>query len=272
MSGRARASALGLLALLVPALPARSQQPAAPDELAAPAAARGTHFRYGLALGYDQARDDLLLPMAWAGLGVGLRTAMERVGARTRHTFSLQLPASLLQNRFGHKALALGAEASYTVDRAVGRAAGGVLALGGQVKWDLHDGFYASWDEEHAYWLTAYSLGPRVAWRRVPGSGSGLSAELDLPLIAAVARPPATRLLKTDPLTHVAFHLFDTSRNPVLTGFPRYTAAHLGLAWTRPWGGGRLVLSYDLELNTYSQPARVTTLSSRFGIARAGGR
>jgi hypothetical protein len=274
--GRIRGALAIALVAWVPAISARAEQTAAIGKEPAAAVAsqdRGTHFRLGLTLGYDQARDDLLVPMRWGGLHAGLRTGLERVAGRTLHEVMLQLPVSLMTNRFDHKALGLGAEIAYTASRRLHRTvARGALVLGGQARGDLHDGFYQSWDEEHLYWLTAYTLGPHVAWRRTRGRLSTVSVEVDLPLVAAVARPPAVRLTKTEPLTHLSHHLLDTSHDLALTGFPRYFALHAGTALTRRWGQGRLILSYDLESNTYDRPARVATLSSRFGLTWAGGR
>jgi len=271
-SKRATRLRMALLALLIATASATACAQGAISGAAVAPTGRGTHFCIGLLLGYDEARDDLLLPMRWGGLGLGLRGGFERVGERTYQQAVLLFPVSLMQNRFDHKALALGLEARYTIEGLFRRSiASGTASFGGQLKWDLHDGFYQSWDEEHIYWLTAYSVGPHGAWRRATGPGATLGIEVDLPLIAAVSRPPAVRFTKIEPLTHLSHHLFHTSRDLELTRFPHYTAAHLGVAMTRKWGRGRLIFSYDFELSSYDRPARVTTISSRFGITRAGG-
>lgn len=226
----------------------------------------GPHFVYGVVAAYDQARDDLLIPLRWMGPAAGLRLGFDFTGAQQGHSVSLLPIVSFLENRFGHSGHAAGIELAYTFGRTVTRSPHlGTLLLGARAKWDLFDGFYESWDDEHIYWLNTYSLGPRIAWRQAD-PGTGWSAELDIPVVAFVARPPANRLSKTENLTSFWFHLTEPQKRLVLTGFPKYLAVHTGLSYATRLGGAHIVLSYDLELSSYDSPARITTLSHRLGF------
>jgi hypothetical protein len=223
---------------------------------------------FGLSAGHDQARDDLLVPMRWAGLGLGIRFEWDRTGTRSWHDASLHLPVSLYLNRFDHKALGLGLELAYAWVHGVAQTGGrGRLALGGHARLDLHDGFYGSWDEEHGYWFTAWALGPRVAWAGPPGPKWQLGAVVDVPLVAAVSRPPRYRLNKTDPLTKLSFHLLDTNRDLHLAGPPDYIALHAGVRLTRPRASG-LALGFDFDLATCDTPERVITVTNRIHVSR----
>lgn len=262
-----------VLACAFPAPAVALQSPAGPTQreaagLQAGAEAPRHGFSFGLSLGHDQARDDLLVPMRWAGPGLGLRFGWDRAGAATRHEAALQLPVSLFLNRYDHKAIALGLEASYALVRAV-RPTGnrGTLELGGHARIDLHDGYYGSWDEEHAYWFTAWAVGPRLGWTDAPGRTWQLGALLEVPVVALVSRPPRYRLNKADPLTHLSFHLFDTSRNLRFAAPPDYLALHAGIRLTKPRTSG-LALGWDFDLATYADPARVITLSQRIHVSR----
>jgi len=252
---------------------------------AAPAQERSTRsgFAFGLSLGVDQARDDLLAPLRWTGPGLGIRLAWDRETSRSRHEASLGLPVSLYQNRFDHKGLTLGLDATYGYVRTVrgpgGEVAAGqgptgpdvglgsTLALGAHVRYDLHDGWYGSWDEEHGYWFTALGLGPRVSWSALPGPGWRLGATLDVPVAALVARPPRYRLTKVDPLTSLSYHVVDTNRHMRWATVPDYLAAHAAVRFTRSRGSG-LALGFDVDFATYDAPERVVTLTYRVHVSR----
>lgn len=224
-------------------------------------------FAFGLSLGIDQAREDLVAPLRWVGPGLGIRLAWDRETSRSWQEATLGLPVSLYQNRFDHKALGLGLEATYGYVRVVRGDVTSGLALGGHVRYDVHDGWYASWDEEHAYWFTALALGPRGSWSAALGTGWQLGATLDVPLAALVARPPQYRLTKVDPLTSLSYHLIDTARHMRWATVPDYLAAHAALRLTRPRGSG-LALGFDIDLATYDEPARVLTLTYRIHVSR----
>ncbi len=239
------------------------------DAAAPPAGGARHRFGYGFVVAYDQARDDLLIPLRWSGPSVGLRLEWERAASMRTHSLRAVLPASFYENRFGHEGYALGIEIAYSYLRvAEDDFHHGRLSLGGQVKWDVHHGYYESWDEEHIYWLGAYSLGPRLAWSGPRGEGTRLGAELDASLIALVSRPPLERLHKTDPRTKPSFYFSAPHRDLALAGPIDYTAVHAGVSLTRRWGGSSIVFAYDLELVTYDEPERVFTLSNRLSIVR----
>ncbi len=224
---------------------------------------------FGIIAAYDQFRDDLLVPLRWSGPAVGLHVGWGRRDERSEGSVSIVLPASILENRFGDPAYALGLEASYRYERSLdARAGSGTLWVGGALKWDLHDGFYESWDDEHIYWLNAYSLRPGLRWRRTLGEDTRFSSRLDVAAVALVARPPENRLTKTDPLTSPGFHLAEPHKRLQLVSVPDYTSVQLDLALARRWGGSWLVVAYVVERSSYDAPARVTGVSHRIEVSR----
>lgn len=224
---------------------------------------------FGLHAAYDEFRDDLLIPLKWSGPAVGLDVGWGWAGERVRHTIGLSAAVSVLDNRFGDPGYALGLEAAYAYEGLVVTSIGkGSLFLGGTARWDLHNGFYESWDDEHIYWFNVYSLGPRGLWSRPLSQGMRVSVELDLPLVALVARPPANRLNKTDRLNSISFHLTEPQKGLTFATLGEYTAVYFGLSVARRWGSSWLVFSYRLERSSYDSPGRVATLSNRFGVSR----
>ena len=218
---------------------------------------------------YDQFRDDALIPLRWSGPAAGLSVGWGRASGPVRHAFSLTVPASFLHNRFDDPGYALGIEISYTFDHMVASdLAAGSAYLGLRAGWDLHDGFYESWDDEHIYWLNVYSVGPRALWSRPLGETTRISATLDVPLVAVVGRPPAQRLTKTDRLASPLFHLTEPHKDLTFATVWDYPATRVGLSLARRWGGSWLVITYGLERSSYDEPARVQTFSNRLEIGR----
>lgn len=226
--------------------------------------------RIGLSFGWDQAREDLLAPITWSGPGVGIRLSWRGQDRAVGHAFDFLLPFSLYENRFGHRGFGLGIEVDYGYSIALFemKELGG-LSVGGRIRWDLHDGYYQSWDEEHAYWLSTLSLGPRLLW--ASSGGRNLRLTVDMPLLAGVARPPRHRLNKTDPLTKVSFHLFDMQRHMRWTAIPGLTAVRAGLSLPIRRESAFMV-AYEIDYVSYGEPDRVVTLSHRFSVTRLVGR
>jgi len=135
----------------------------------------------------------------------------------------------------------------------------------------MFNGYYESWDDQHLYWLTAYSVGPTFAWR---GRAQGLTAWLDLdaPLVAAVSRPHADRTNQMDRLTKLSGHFVDTQKDLRFATLPEYAALHATAGVLVHVAGRSLALSYDLDWSTYASPSRVTVLAHRLTVGHRASR
>ncbi|HSG07209.1 MAG TPA: hypothetical protein VLA36_02560 [Longimicrobiales bacterium] len=225
-------------------------------------------FGYGVTLSAVQSRDDLLAPLRWRGPGFGLKASWDWGGNDRRHAVALRMPISILSNRFGHRGYAFAPALTYgfltRVARSQDTAAGW---LGGRMRLDMFNAFYESWDDEHLYWITAYSLGPTGAWRgRFRGAPAW--ATLDVPLLAAVARPPEPRLNQIDRLTRLGGHLVDPQKDARVVAFPDYAAVHAAVGVVLRVGGSSFSVSYILDWSRYALPARVALLSQSVSISR----
>jgi hypothetical protein len=67
------------------------------------------------------------------------------------------------------------------------------------------------------------------------------------------------------------FHVTGPQSALGFTTFPHLAALRAGVELPRRWGSHRFVLTYSLEVSSYDAPARVTTVTNRFGIAHAPG-
>lgn len=223
---------------------------------------------YGVTFALTQARDDLLAPLRWAGPTLGLGVSWTWGTTAATNAVAFELPFSLLSNRFGHRGYALAPLLTYGhLRRVTAERSGSAVWVGGRLRGDLFNGFYESWDDEHLYWTTAYSLGPTVAWRGRAG-GFTVWGSVDLPLVASVSRPPAERLNQTDRLTRISGHLVDTQKNPSLAAFPDFAALHLTLGGVMRIAGSLLTLSYQVHASTYESPSRVSLLRHGVTLSR----
>jgi len=231
----------------------------------------GRGFGYGLTLSFDQARDDLLAPVRWSGPGIGLRGSWTWGGSDVRHVLALSVPLSVFSNRYGHEAYALAPTVAYGYLKPVAQGGSGSAWVGGRLRLDMFNGFYVSWDDEHLYWMTAYSLGPTAAWH---GQARRLTTwlGLDVPLVAAVSRPSADRLNQIDRLTKLGGHFLDTQRALRFATLPGYAALHATAGVVVPLAGRFLSISYDLDWSTYDSPSRVSVMSHRVTLGHRASR
>lgn len=254
------------IALLVfaaaPALAQRVESPAASDNI----------FQLGMSLGYEEAREDLLVPLRWRGTSLGLRLGWARETPGSRQGTSLLLPLSVYWDRFGYVGLVgVGPKMYHAYVREVGKPGPrGSFNLGGLLRWQMHNGQYLDWDDEHIFWFSAFSAGPRFEWRSPSTRATELTGTLDAALVAAVSRPTRYRLNKIDDVTTFSGQFLDTQKHFELTGPPAYVSFHAGLSARRPHS--KFVFAYDLDFSTYDSPARVVTVAHRIGFVRELGR
>jgi hypothetical protein len=222
----------------------------------------------GLTVTFDQVHDDLLAPLRWRGPGGGLAAAWRSASLERAHSLSFDVPLILLKNRFGHRGFALAPSVAYGYQARLGGGGDGSSRwVGARLRLDFHNTFYESWDDEHLYWLTAYGLGPSFSWMARPGDPSQAWAWVDVPLLAAVSRPPAARLNQIDRLTKLSGHLVDTQRRLTFTTLPSYASLHAGVGRKVQALGMSLILSYRLDWSTYDAPSRVSVLRQSITIA-----
>jgi CubicO group peptidase (beta-lactamase class C family) len=118
----------------------------------------------GLGAEQLQVRDDIVAPLRYQGTGACLDLAYTREAGRTSHRFDIVLSGAPALDRYGHRALGLRFGASYAGLFPVARSPRyGSWLVGGELDWNMALQYYAQWDEEHLYWLTAYALAPAVA-------------------------------------------------------------------------------------------------------------
>jgi hypothetical protein len=154
----------------------------------------------GVSLGVqdDTVRDDLLVPLTFSGPGIELAFSYRgRIGpgvlaARADFGFSFLL------NRFGHQAATIDYSAEVGWAAPIWRGVASYVALGPIAVLQSRYNIIYSWDDAHAYWLSAEWLGLQMRYGARLPRGWRLESSLSFALVGFEGRPPAYRYKKQD--------------------------------------------------------------------------
>lgn len=225
----------------------------------------------GLHLTVTQVRDDLLVPLRFAGPGVGISFGHAFESDVFRLESRFRLTASALFDRYGTTnavllpSLDLGAHRHVTSFGDTRLAVGALLSLRETVFYPI------AWDDAHAYWLGVISLGPS-ARLMTPMGARQLALDLSIPAFGLVSRPPRHRLYKVDDLVDVGFWFSRFADDPKPTSLHELKAVRLRGTWRGRGPGFRIDPFAELDFETFSEPARMVHLSillgaeARFGL------
>lgn len=226
----------------------------------------------GLHLSFTQVRDDTLVPLRFLGPGAGFSAGYAFDADPWRLETRLRVTASALFDRHMTPNAGLLPSFDVTTHRQLASFGETKLALGAW--FSLHETvFYpASWDDAHAYWAGVTSLGPSARLTMPLLEERHLALELGTPIVALVSRPPRHRLYKVDNLVNVGFWLDRFARGPELTSIHELQAVRLRGIFQGTGRGFRIDPWAEVEIETFSQPARFIHASfyigaeARFGL------
>jgi hypothetical protein len=151
-------------------------------------------------------REDLLVPLAFSGIGTHLGGGYELRGRRHGFEADLSLGAAYALNRFDHRALGLNHELGLGYIHALARSDSCSWWLGVGLRDETHLHLIESWDDAHGYWIASWALGPILHHDRQLWARGWLEARGEAGLFGLISRPPEYRFNKQDALTHVDFH------------------------------------------------------------------
>lgn len=224
----------------------------------------------GLHLSLTQVRDDLLVPLRFAGPGAGISFGYAFDDDVWRFESRLRTSASALFDRYGTPNIALLPSLDISSHRHVTSFGDKTLALGASLSLRETVFYPMSWDDAHAYWLGVTSLGPS-ARMTLPAGDRHIALELGLPVVGLVSRPPRFRLYKVDNLVSGGFWFDRFAAKPKLTSLHEFQAFRLRAVYQGNGHGFRIDPFVELDFETFSEPARFIHTSLTFGAeARFG--
>jgi hypothetical protein len=204
-----------------------------------------THQTAGVALGLrgDAVREDLIVPLTFAGPGFQVQGFYRGWVGRGVMTAQADFGFARLFNRFGHDAATLtyGAHAAWTFNVLYRET--WHLELGPTVVYESRTNYLYSWDDSHIYWLGAQWLGPAVRHVRRLTDSLRLEASASMALLGFEGRPPSYRYNKQE------------------------TSYHVGYYFTRPVESETFVMVNDLQVLRLDLAIRQAAYS-RFDVGR----
>jgi len=267
-------AALLLTALgAVAAVTASAAGPVSPADSAAMAArreARRSTSRVDLAIGtlHMALRDDIVCPLKWSGPGGTLEAGYWRRSRGGRSGVELSLPLGLLNNRYGHRAGALGLRVGYTNLRHLADPRGrGSIFLGGCVRRDSDLDLYVDWDDEHLYWITTYDLGVAARHEVQLKNGHDLEFQAVLPVVSLVSRPPRRRFYKIDDFKNPGFYLTKPQESLRFTALGELVSFDASVSYAFAAAGSwAFRAQYGFSYRRYTRPETIVERSSTFTL------
>lgn len=149
-------------------------------------------IRFGVS--YNELQEVALNRILHKGSGFTGGWFLEKSIGKTVRYFDLQLATIMLKSPFEKEISTyhfnIPASFHYLFDIYRGIPSTGFYA-GGFAKMSLNIEYFENWDENHFYWLTAYSLGPDFRIEHCFPWKHKLLVEANLPVIALISRPPS---------------------------------------------------------------------------------
>lgn len=191
----------------------------------------------GLVLGLraDAVREDLLVPLTFAGPGFRLGGFFRGWVGPGLLVAQASFGFAPLFNRFGQ----LAATVDYGLDAAwllpLHDEPGWHLGLGPMLAWDTRVTYLYAWDDAHGYWLGTWWLGPAASFTGRLAEGWRLEASASFALLGLEGRPPAYRFAKQEAVDHLAYWFAAPAQDLAFVTPARLQAVRLALA-VRPTG------------------------------------
>jgi hypothetical protein len=161
----------------------------------------------GLAVTSASARDDLLVPLASTGGGLGLLGRYRLEIGSERVEAELALGAAVMFDRFDRPAVQLPYSFALAYAHVVQRSPLTMTQLGATLRWQTELSYFEAWDDAHGYWLAMIALGPNVRHAYSVLRTLTLETRAELALFGVASRPPSYRWNKQDPLTHAEYYV-----------------------------------------------------------------
>jgi hypothetical protein len=224
----------------------------------------------------DAVRDDLLVPLAFAGPGLQFLASYRGwVGPGVLNARA-DLGVAIVFNRFGHPGLTMsyGALADWTLT--VLRANTWHISLGPALALDSRESVLLSWDDAHGYWLGSQWLGPAARFMGQVSSTWRLEASAAMALVGFESRPPSYRYKKQETRPGVGFLFTQPEQSEKLVMLDQLQVFRLELALRRAtynrFDVGRgWAFGLDFRMASTTTPATNINLSACLFAGRSWG-
>ena len=219
----------------------------------------------GLVTGLAQAREDTLVPIRWMGPEFGFTGSFRLEAPRYELDSRLRFTMALLFDPHGTLGVASYPGLWVGFRLPVATTKWGTLRLGAEA--GLHEALmsYQDWDDDHLYWLGVIALGPSAELDIPTSPKRSLDLVLTIPLFGLVSRSPEYRLNKSDDMVSVGYWLSRAFAEPTPATVNKLQSVSLRATHRGKNRGFHLDPWAEVELDSYAEPRRVTSLVLWFG-------
>jgi len=224
---------------------------------------RGQYLGFHVSSGIDSYREDLLVPLGFHGPGISLGGNYTHRTENNSIDIRLKLGMGYLKNRYSHEAWALALEIrpswikKLAVHQKYGELWGGIC-----IPLQMNNLYFESWDDAHLYWLTAHSLALATEWQKKISQKYKAMAQMEIPLVGWVSRPPTYRYNKQDALNHLSFHFTEPNKSLHFETLDDYRALFFQLLFKREMRRSLLNLGLEFQYNYCRNPQKIWGLNT----------
>ena len=196
-------------------------------------------FGFSVGLSHFQLKERLINNLAHTGWGFCAGGIYLKPAVRSNHRLAFNVGFNMLKSAFEEESSTYLIHSSLTYRynyRIISINDRTDLYIGGQAGMEATQGIYENWDENHFYWLTAYTLGLNGRLQINVSDRSAFSFEGNLPFIALVSRTPATRLIHEDNPVFSSV-VGKIHEHPSLASWPDHFAVEFKLGYTFSFKG-----------------------------------
>jgi hypothetical protein len=213
--------------------------------------------------GISSFREDLIVPLVFSGPNLSLGGIYSHKTDTKQLFVNLRFGLGHLDNRYSHESWEMRIEATSSwVTKLHGQNKYGDIWGGAFARLQLNNLFVESWDDAHLYWLTAHSMGGSIQWGKKLSKKYTATVGLEVPLISWVARPPAYRYSKQDPVNHLTYHFSGPNKKLHFELIDAYRAISLKIHASRELKGVLVSLSYEFDYGYFDKPEKIEMMNN----------
>ena len=216
----------------------------------------------GLSLINQQARDQIVSPLMWDGLGGGVDFTYSSSRDMGRHEIALRNSVGSISNRYGHEGLSVDIKLGYSyMHRIKGSSLPGELFIGGMLDWNYNIQLYEDWDNSHMYWLNVYEIGPATRWTNNITDNHKIALNINFPFLAIVSRPPKYRYIDQDRIPKELLSMPHETMS--FSSLNEYLAFNIKAEYLYQISAKTSFgIAFQMKYQTFSKPERISLLAN----------
>ena len=220
-----------------------------------PLPVKSNHLGINVNGGLASYREDMVVPLGFHGIEFSLGAVYSRQTEKSLLNARLRFGVGYMQNRYDHEAFIVAQEIRLSWLRKVniperyGEFWGGIC-----LPLQMNNLLWASWDDAHLYWLTAYGMGPAFQWQKNIFSNKQVLVRMEIPVANWVSRPPEVRYRKQEPMDRLAYQYSEPNKSLHFETLDTYQALFFQALLRKKVKRSLLNLGIEFQYNHFCQP------------------